>query len=423
MPMNAATMGGRALLGGVAGAGNAALVPATSDRLSFVDEKAQQVGLGAAFGAAAPAVVGGVSRIISPKASVNPQVALLNREGVRPTVGQTLGGVANRIEEKLTSLPVIGDSIAHTRQRAVEQLDRAALNRALAPIGERLPNGVAGREAVEATEAAISRGYNRLLPSLTVQADQQFATSLGGLRNAVSTGAIDPRAAKSFERILQNDVLSKFGGQSAMTGQTFKQVESDLGAHIRRLGQSQDADQRLVGDALKQLQGELRQLLTRSNPDKSRELQALNTAWANFKRPQRAASMVGAEDGVFSPGQLHNAVKAADRSKDHGRFARGDALMQDLSEAGKTVLGPKVPDSGTAGRLFLGGLSLADPTLSAPLALAAGGLMYSPPVQGLLTRAITSRPQSAQAMAEALRQASPGFGLLGGQVGAQLVGQ
>ena len=333
-----------------------------------------------------------------------------------------LGGAANSVEEKLMSVPLVGDAIASARRGAAADLNRSAFNRALAPIGQRLPANLTGREAVQHVEDAISAGYNRLLPSLTASADQQFNANLGNLRQMVQTGAMDPRAARSFERILQNDVLAKFGGQQAMTGQTLKRVESDLGQQISRLGASTDADQRLVADALGQVRDELRQLLVRSNPSRAQELLSLNTAWANFKRTQRAAGLLGAEDGVFSPANLQGAVKALDRSKDKARFAEGRALMQDLSESGKSVLGNKVPDSGTAGRVFLGGgLSLLDPTLTAPALLGGGALLYTRPVQGLLSGAVSARPQAAQGLARSVRNASPLLVPAGAQLGLGLL--
>ena len=46
-----------------------------------------------------------------------------------------------------------------------------------------------------------------------------------------------------------------------------------------------------------------------------------------------------------------------DRSKDKSKFAKGDALMQDLSESAKTALGNKVPDSGTPYRSMVAALA------------------------------------------------------------------
>jgi hypothetical protein len=136
---------------------------------------------------------------------------------------------------------------------------------------------------------------------------------------------------------------------------------------------------------------------------------------------QRAASYMGADDGVFSAGQLQSAVKAMDRSKDKGKFSRGDALMQDLSDAGKSVLGDKVPNSGTADRLMnVGavGASLVNPAV--PIGLLGGAAAYSQPVQSLLRGAVSSRPALAQPIAGLLNRTSPvfspAFGLLGMEV-------
>lgn len=419
----AATLMGRVAVGAGSGGLSALLNPVTTDG-DYAAEKLKQVGVGAATGGALPVVTNALGRLISPKASTNPQVQSLRAEGVRPTIGQTLGGIPNAIEEKAASLPVVGDMISRARRGAAQDLNVAAFNRALKPIGKELPEELAGREAVEFTEDAISQGYESLLPKLTTKADQTFNAEVQNLRKMVNTGSLDPNAAKAFNRILQNDVLGKFKGQQAITGDTLKAIESDLGSQIRRFSASQDADQRLVADALQEVQSSLRGLLERTNPKNAGELKALNTAWANFKRVQRAASMVGAEDGVFSPAQLQSAVKALDRSKDKGAFARGNALMQDLSDPAKSVLGNKVPNSGTADRLFLSGgaglAALLDPSGVAPFLLGGGAVAYSRPVQNVLAASVSRRPELAQPVANALQQATPALAPAAAQMGLQL---
>lgn len=418
----AASVAGRAGVGATGGGLSALMNPVTSG--DFGEEKLKQVAIGTAFGGATPAAANAVSRIVSPNASINPQLQLLRAEGVRPTIGQTLGGRLSAAEEKLMSVPIAGDAIARARQGSAADLNRAAYNRALKPVGDQLPKGATGREAVQYVEEALGKRYDKLLPNLTLKADSQLNQELSQLRNSVNTGALDPNVAKTFNRILQNDVLGKFRGQQALTGQTLKDIEGDLGAHVRRFAGSQDADQRLVGDALQEVQAALRRTLERANPQQAKELKAVNTGWANFKRLQKAAASVGAEDGNFTPAQLQSAVKSADRSKDKGAFARGNALMQDLSEAGKTVLGGKVPNSGTADRLLMGGAPLAaifEPTAAA--AMAAGPVLYSRPVQNLLAAAVANRPQAAQPVANALRQSSPFLVPLSAQMGLNALNQ
>ena len=419
----AASLGGRMVAGGALGATAAATAPVTEEG-DFATNKLQQIGLGGAFGAATPLAVAGLGRVISPKASVDPKVKMLRDAGIRPTIGQTLGGMANRIEEKATSLPLVGDAISSARTRATQDLNRAVAARALAPINEAVPEGKLGRELVAHVQEKLSDAYNALLPRMTVKADKAFNAEVQNLRSMVSTGSIDPNAAKAFNRILQNDVLGKFRGRQALTGQTLKQIESDLGQKISQFGGSTDADARMVADALREVQSSLRGLVERSNPQMARQLKAINQGWANFKRLERAAGAIGAEDGVFTAAQLQHAVKALNKSKDKGAFSRGKASMQDLSDAAKSVLGSKVPDSGTPGRLLnlpnltAAGVALAEPlTLGAPL---AGAAMYTPLAQYLLRGAVAARPQAAQSVAGLLNKSAPMFSPAGGLLALEI---
>ena len=86
-------------------------------------------------------------------------------------------------------------------------------------------------------------------------------------------------------------------------------------------------------------------------------------------------------------------------------------------------MGGKVADSGTAGRLMLGagglGAGLVNPAI--PAGLLGGAAMYTPQVQSLLRGAVSARPQAAQSVADALRQASPLLVPGGSQVGLGLL--
>ena len=346
-----------------------------------------------------------VAAVVSP--TISPNVKALMAEGITPTTGQILGGGYKRFEEGLTSIPVIGDFIKSAQARAVEQLGTAAFNRALKPIGESLPANTTGREAVQFVSDKLDDAYGKLLPKMTVQADPAFGAQISNLRQMVQQGAIDPNAVKAFDRFLDTNVVNKFQGQQAITGQTLKQIQSDLRERINLLSASTDADQRLMAQALKEVQDQFRQLVIRSNPKNAAELKAIDTGYANFKRVEKAAGLTGAEEGVFSPAQLQSAVRAMDRSKDKSQFATGQALMQDLSEAGKTVLGNKLPDSGTPYRslaaLIASGSAGAAGYPAIATGLLAGPALYSAPGQRLAAATLTSRPAGAAAVANQLR--------------------
>jgi hypothetical protein len=382
-------------------------------------EALKNMAIGAAGSYAGDKLVKGVSRLIKPR--VNPNVKTLLDEGITPTPGQIMGGNLAKFESKLTSAPILGDAIANAQQRAGAQLNTAAFNRALAPLGEKLPKGVAGNDAVEFVGQRLGQAYDDLLPKLTTQADTQFAKDIGSLRQMVQDSALDPKYSGLFERTVQTRVLDKFQGQNVATGQTVKDVESYLGNEIKRFAQSQDPDARLLGDAFKQVQANIRDLLERTNPKYATELKAINSGWANFKRVQRASGAIGADEGVFTPAQLQNAVKALDRSKDKARFAEGNALMQDLSGAAKSVMGSKYPDSGTAGRAMNAGAigaGLYNPAI--PLSLMGGAGLYSPTAQKLIAGLLTSRPAGAGLLADQVRSAAPYAGLLTAEGGLLL---
>lgn len=414
----AASLAGRVGVGALGGGLSGALSPVQGDG-DFWTEKAKQVALGTAFGGAIPAVTGGVARVISPNASKNANLELLTKEGVKPTIGQTLGGWVNRAEEKAQSIPIIGDAIAAARQRSTADLNRSAFNRALEPINQKLPMDVKlGGDAVEYTRKVLGNKYEELLPKLTTQADDQFVSGVNSLKGMVADSALDPKYAQKFDQILRDRVLGKFQGQDAMTGQTLKDAQSYLTNEIKRYGASQDPDSRLLGDALKEVGSQLNSLVVRSNPKHASELNAINTGWANFKRVQKAAGYLGTDDGVFSAANLQGAVRAADRSKDKARFAEGNALMQDLSGAGKSTLANKVPDSGTAGRIGLGIAGLASGAVNPliPAGLLGGAALYTPQIQNMLRGSVMYRPQSAQAVADALRKTSPLLAPAGAQM-------
>lgn len=412
--VGAKTALGRVAAGAASGAIGGGLAPVASG--DFWEQKGGQVAGGAALGGVIPAVAGGVSRVISPKASTNPAIQSLRAEGITPTPGQVMGGAAARTEEKLASLPIVGDAINNAKTRAVGELNRAAASRALSPVGESLPEGMVGREAVEFVGDTLGKKYDELLPGMTVRADKEFADNIRNLSGMLRNGSLDPKYANGFDRFLRTNVLNKFKGQNALTGQTVKEIESDLGQTIARYAKSQDPDAQLYADALREVQDNLRGLVARSNPGAAEQLKAINTGYANFKRIERAAAGVGAEDGVFSPAQLQSAVRALDRSKDKRAFSRGTALMQDLSDPAKAVLGPKVPNSGTADRIAAIA-ALINPSAAA-MALTAP-VMYSKPGQQALAALLASRPQGAEAAANALKKASPRLSLFGGQVVGQ----
>lgn len=401
-------LGARTASGFVSGGVTGALQPVDPMKGGFWEQKAGQTGMGAVGGTFAPAIAGSSARVVSP--NISPDVQALRAQGVKLTPGQTLGGAYNRVEEGLQSIPLVGDLVKNARGRAVDSFNRTTINRVLEPIGKKLPADIPmGRQAVDKAHQTVSDVYDSLLPQLKVQADPKLVANLQSIMQLA--GHLEPGYAKTFENILRTKLMHRFSPGGGMTGEGFKTAESELGRLARSYSSSSVAGERELGLALRQVQEEMRDLLTRSNPSHADRLQNINQAWAGLVRVEDAANRMGTQQGVFTPSQLAAAIRNQDKTARKSAYARGDAMMQGLSDQGTAVLGNKVPDSGTPYRgltaMALGGGAGAylEPSVGVPAALGSALIAgaYSKPGAGLLGHMFASRPAAAKPIASVLR--------------------
>lgn len=284
-------------------------------------------------------------------------------EGVRPTIGQSLGSTAKRTEEALTSVPIAGDMIKGAQVRAMEDFNKAAINRTISPIGESVPKNIpAGYRAVDYAHSKLSNYYDDLLPKLKGSLDSDLSQSITSVVTDYSK-SLPAAQAKQLGNIIEENVLKKFDAQGNITGPELKDALSRVGKLVRRFGKSENPDHQLMSEALSEVRQSVNGMLQKANPQYANDLKNVDLGYANLIRVEKAASSVGAKNGVFTPNLLASAVKSADQSLRSSSYARGSALMQDLSQAGQNILGQSLPDSGTALRI-------------APL-LIAGGAGYA----------------------------------------------
>lgn len=416
-PVNAiggAAGAGQTLLGRMAvGAGLGATTAAMMPNAGGAEDKLKQMAVGAAGGGITPAIIAGASRIVSPKASTNPDLALLKAEGIKPTIGQTLGGRWNATEEKLQSLPIMGDAISNARRKALEGFDAAAINRAAGKVGAQVDD--IGQSGVKSAGDAISAAYDDALSSLkVVKFDGKFGTDLAQLRGMAKGLTADME--RKFEKTVRDVLAGRTFQAGGMTAETMKKVDSELGQISSRYARSSVASEQELSDAVKKLQALLREQVARNSPEAAQAVRAADAGWANLVRVEGAAKAAKNNGGVFTPAQLNAAIQQADTSVRRRAVSRGTALMQDLGSAGQNVLGNKVPNSGTFDRAIMDVGALAsyviDPMI--PGALIGGAALYSQPAQGLLRALVSGRPESAQAISALLNQASPMLAPAGG---------
>lgn len=399
-------------IGALYGAGYGSLQPVNNADNDFASNKLSQMGIGAATGGAMSAGANVLGKMVSPK--ISDDVKTLMGAGVTPTPGQIMGGGWKSAEDKLTSVPLVGELIKGAQGRSIQDFNRSIYNQALAPIGKEVEGNV-GREGVETVKTSLSNAYNELLPKLTFSADQQFADDLNNV-TSMAQEMPDPQFVQ-FKKILTNNLLSRLSPQGTMDGQTMKGVESVLGQKAKGYLGSSDFDQRQLGSAIVEVQKSLRTTLQRANPQYAEQLSKINQGYANYAILRDAASRTGAENGIFTPAQFLSAVRGADKSVGKGNFATGNARMQDIADAAKSVLPNKYPESGTTGRSLMaglfgllaggeGGAIVAGHPLAIP-AMGAAALPYTRIGQNIAAGALSSRPAWAPAASTAINQLAP----------------
>lgn len=380
--------------------------------------RAQSGGVGALTGGLTATLASFLGKALS-QPNVSPDVRTLLDAKVPLTPGQILGGTAKKIEDRATSAPIIGDMIAARQGDSIAGMNRAVADRALAPIGQTLPKSVAaGRATVAYVKKAMGDAYDAVLSKMGAHPnDPQFASDM----QAVITGAgskLPPEQLAKFNSILKAQIEGKFTKPgTVINGDTIKGIESELSKEIKGYGAGSWDDQKLAS-ALSDAQTAFRGTLARQNPTYAPDLQKVNQAYAQYAVLRRAGKAVGNDGGVFSPAQLQGAVAGADSSAGKGAFASGTARMQDLSDAAKNVLPSKVPDSGTAGRVWQGALALGSgaaathmvpgSAIPAAAALGTGIAAYTTPGQALLRTLLTAqRPGGVAAAGQGLKLSAP----------------
>lgn len=332
----------------------------------------------------APIAQAAAGRMLSPHTSK--EVKMLMDAGVRPTLGELFGGRAKRLEE--ASLVKEFTGAAH--QRAVEQFNTATFNRALAPIGGKVDK--IGYEGFAQADEIAQAAYNNLLPNLTIKADLPFFRELAQVRRNIPKDSVQAEMQGIFNNVV-TPYLKQSGAKGQLTPEHFKAVDSELGRLARMHKSDPSADSRLLYEGLRETQEALRSMVTRQNPQYAEPLKAANQAWANLIRIEDAVGKSSQTAGVFTPAQLQKSVKSIDQSLRGRSFAKGQAVLQDWSNAGIKVLGDS-PHMYVPYSIFKSTVGGGRPGNVAPVAIAAANTFtaYNPVTQPALAHMIASRP-------------------------------
>jgi len=407
-------------------AGNAALDAGLSAAYSTDDrsDAALAGGLGSAGGQLA---LRGLGRALGGVFTPSDAARRLMDRGIQPTVGQSVGGLANRTEQAIAGIPIVGSPINRARTRTNEEVLREGarlsdrnidLYRGNPGIVD-LPKNVTGDELLKVVNSNADALYDNVLARI---GNINMSNSLQGLsilakKESAARSIKDP----SLQTFIDETIAPALSRSGTMDGFTWKRIDSQLGQNAATYSTSSAASDRQLGAVYKELREWWRGDLQDKVPiHLSEQLKSADAAWREAIPLERAAATARASrrGGLPTGDELMASTKVGDRSP-LDRNQRYDpnemeALAKDASEATGNTLG----DSGTALRsaAMLGvsgagaGLAGIVPTAATLAASrAATQIGYLRPVQ----KALLGGYGKQKAMQDALRRYSPYAGDLG----------
>lgn len=294
-------------------------------------------------------------------------MGVLKEAGVQPTVGQAIGGRVNALEQKLGSIPIVGDTIASARGRTVNELREAAFKEAGDVVGEVVEDtGAAGINRLQDLSKKAYDDLTKFLPEMEVTT--QFSDSFDGIIKEAGESAFDTPSLKAGKKFINEHIKPKIS-RGSLSPSEIKDLDVLLKKRIKGAG----------SDNAKTIFESIRANLLDEAAGQSDEF-AAQLAKADELYAKKSILEKATQSGdEFSAAQLDNAVKANDKAYGGGRnatnYTAGRGPLRELSKAGREVLGDTVANSGSTDR-FLAATALAGAGSTAlpPLApLAAAG--------------------------------------------------
>ena len=165
--------------------------------------------------------LGGVKKAAGVGKHLNrPEVQRLREMGVTPTVGQTIGGAANAVEERLTG---IVPGVASARSRVIDEFQLGSLNKAMEPLGVKIDQ--IGVEGIEQAQKAVDDVYDSARAAMPeMEITDGLYSDIGDILIEFSEQANASDSITRVDDIVNKKVMPMLDRDKA-TGATVKQVD------------------------------------------------------------------------------------------------------------------------------------------------------------------------------------------------------
>lgn len=352
-------------------------------------------------------------------------VSGLYEKGIRPTLAQALGGGWKEAEEKMTSLPFVGSAIQRAQKRSLESFNKASLqgivdelNTGLMESSEGqglIPSGAnvirqevtklgklePGAKGLEQVYNAVSKVYDDLATNTKGAVTPELADSLTVAKDRMHS--ISEEAGKSFDSLFNQYIGGRLDPNGSISGQTMKEIDSDLTALIADLKRGGSVDKNMAS-AFESVQKSFDAMMDQMNPGYEAVKRNADAAYRKLALLGKAStSSVGSE--LATPANLAQQLRAEDTSKWNKNFAMNKSDWADWARQNIELMGNKFPESGTAARssiadLVTGGIASNFGMLPEAVALyGTSRAAWSPQVQDFLVRQAMRQPGPQRAIA------------------------
>jgi Transglycosylase SLT domain len=321
--------------------------PVTDENKAYLTEKLMQAFTGGVAGGVAGGVVKGATSLAQPVANQlskvgNDAVKTLREAGVPIDVAQATGSsFLTKMKNVLQDNPV---TVGKEQEFIATQ--RTAYNKAIAKT--------MGEDATAITPDVIANAKNRLgdvydnlYNKYGSKISGQVYKDLAALRDDAITTL--PANESSIIKNLVDDVLNKASiNRSTLTGEQYQAFKRVLD---RMTGQNTNTSayaQEMKDVLLSGLKNSIK------DPKDIALLKNTNKEYGNMKKIEDV--VLKNPEGNISPSLLSNSL--ATKSKRNAIYAE-DSQLADLARAGKLILEPKTPNSGTTARIMAQALPAA----------------------------------------------------------------
>jgi hypothetical protein len=392
---------------GVGGAGAGALT-APEDRSGG----ALRGGVGGAVGEGGARVLtkalGGIG-----SSAIGKEAKELMDEGVNLPFWKAIEpGPVRNLAERAKALPFVGPLMKTQEAAAIRDYNKTLIRDATPPLPvfdeargvltwkQPRVKGV-GQEGMRELGERFHKAYDAVYKGRTVPLDDAFTAEIQGVAHEATnytpgiaadvSGAIKrmndtlragTETTRSASQILDANgrpFVNEQLGHAGVSPANFKRALSDLDSAVGDAWRKGDGEK---AKALELVRDAVADLRTRGLPPEVQSmLEPVNKAYGNFKLLQRASGSLGAvrNEGIVTPLQMTNAVKAMDKTPGKSATAQGTARGQQEAQRAQRVMGSELPEvgPGTAEKMALMS-GLAGLGWAAPATLAGSAFLTRP---------------------------------------------